>query len=241
MSVYKLKSGRWRAQVYDPRVGRNVSVSRVLPGESSFDTKTQAKQARSRAREAIAAKTADRVTLQAFWERWTTDPLAQPKESANIHNRERTRAFAESYGHLPIAHVGDLVVAEWLKGGMHNGTVSALRAMLNDAASARGGRLISRNPFSRLGMSRGRGRRDLQPPTEQQVWGLIEAARKVACPSFAAWLQVAAFTGMRPGEVDALRWANVDLSTSRIFVADQFSAASKTSRCRRMARLATLP
>ncbi|HEX4436458.1 MAG TPA: hypothetical protein VH061_06630 [Solirubrobacteraceae bacterium] len=41
----------------------------------------------------------DGETLYGFWERWTTDPLfARPKESTNIHNRERTRAFVDRYG-----------------------------------------------------------------------------------------------------------------------------------------------
>lgn len=48
--VMKLPSGRWRAQVHDPAVGRNVSVSRVLGGQGTFATKTEAKRARERAR-----------------------------------------------------------------------------------------------------------------------------------------------------------------------------------------------
>lgn len=39
------------------------------------------------------------------------------------------------------------------------------------------GRLIDRNPFQKLGISRGKGRRDQQPPTEQQVWEMIAHAR----------------------------------------------------------------
>ncbi len=49
----------------------------------------------------------------------------------------------------------------------------------------------------------------------------------MACPSFAAWLQVAAFTGLRPGELDALRWERVDLARNRIVVAEQFNAATR--------------
>jgi integrase len=124
--------------------------------------------------------------------------------------------------------IADAVVAEWLAGGIRNGTVPALRAMFNDAASAKGGRVVSRNPFARLGISRGPGRRDEQPPSEEQVWKLIRCARKLATPSFAAWLQVAAFSGLRPGELDALRRANVDLARSRIRVVEQFSAATRT-------------
>jgi integrase len=54
------------------------------------------------------------------------------------------------------------------------------------------------------------------------------ATPKLACPSFAAWLKVAAFTGLRPGELDALRWERVDFDRHRIVVAEQFSAATRT-------------
>ena len=222
MSVTKLPSGRWRAQVYHE--GRNVSVSEVLDGEKTFATKTEAKQARARARAVLAERTAAGVTLLEFWERWTTDPLwARPKESTGIHNRERTKAFVEKYGHLPIDHVGDLVVAEWLAGGKRNGSIPALRAMLNDAASAKGGRLVRHNPFANLGVSRGPGRRHQQPPSEELVWTMIGHARELTSPSFAAWLQVAAFTGIRPTELDALRWESVDFERSRIHVLEQYN------------------
>ncbi len=229
MSVTRLPSGRWRAQVYDPATGKNLSVSHVLEGPGTFATKTEAKQARMRARERLGHACVEDVTARAFWERWTSDPLfARPKESTNIHNRERTRAFVERYGNLSIGRIGDQVVAEWLAGGRRNGTVPALRAMFNDAASAKAGRLVRQNPFARLGISKGPGRRHEQPPNEEQVWKLIRCAHELASPSFAAWLQVAAFTGLRPGELDALRRANVDLDRARIRVVEQFNAKTRT-------------
>lgn len=229
MSVMKLPSGRWRAQVHDPVLGHNVSVSRVLGGPGTFATKTEAKRAREKARERLGSVRVAAVTVRDFWERWMTDPLfARPKESTNIHNRERTRAFVEHYGARRIDQVDDEVVGEWLAGGRHNGTVPALRAMFNDAASAKAGRLVRSNPFARLGISKGPGRRYEQPPSEEQVWKLVRCARELASPSFAAWLQVAAFTGLRPGELDALRRTNVDLDRSRILVVEQFSAKTRT-------------
>lgn len=105
----------------------------------------------------------------------------------------RTRAFVERYGTRRMDAIDDTVVAVWLAGGKRNGTIPALRAMFNDAASAKGGRLVRQNPFARLRISRGPGRRHEQPPSEEQVWKLIRCARELASPSFAAWLQVAAF------------------------------------------------
>lgn len=228
MSVSRLPSGRWRAQVYDPSVGRNVSVSRVLGGSSAFKTKAEAKRAREKAREQLERVNEQDVTVRVFWERWTSDSLfTRPKESSDIRRRELTKTFVDRYGDVPLCQVGDEIVAEWLAGGARAATVMGLSAMFNDAASMKAGRLIERNPFARLGISRGRGRRDQHPPTEAQAWEIIASARRVSCPSFAAWLQVAAFTGMRPGELDALRWERVDFDRERIVVAEQFNAATR--------------
>jgi hypothetical protein len=122
VSVTRLPSGRWRAQVYDPATGRNVSVSGVLGGPGTFATKTEAKQARLRAR-----ASARDVTVQGFWERWTTDPLfANPKESSDIRRREMTKSFVERYGDVPIGRVGDEIVAQWLAGGGRSSSVQGV-------------------------------------------------------------------------------------------------------------------
>lgn len=229
MSLNKLPSGRWRARVWHQ--GKDLAVSSVLglPPGTTWRTKADAKAAREKAREALRTRTPQSVTVAEFWERWTTDPVyARPKDSTNIHNRERTKAFSERYGSLRMAHVGDLIVAEWIAGGKRLGTVSALRAMFNDAASPKSGRIIDRNPFANLGLSKSRGNRDTTPPSQETVHALIAAARRLSMPSFAGWLQVAAFTGLRPGELDALRWDAIDLDRGRILVAEQFSATSRT-------------
>lgn len=226
MSVSKLPSGRWRAQVYDPSVGHNVSVSKVIGPPGTFATKRDAKAARERAR-AVLGGPRSGVTVGEWRDRWLTDPLfARPKQSTMRHNTERTKAFAAKHRDLPLERVDDAIVAEWLAGGARNGQVSALRAMFSDAASKKAGRLITVNPWAGLGIERTTGNRDKQPPAEHVVWELIRAARKVATPAFASWLQVAAFTGMRPGELDALRWTAVDLEEGRIRVAEQLSAGT---------------
>jgi hypothetical protein len=46
--------------------------------------------------------------LQEFWDDWTTDPLwLRPAKSTNVHNRERTSAFVETYGDLPMRAITD--------------------------------------------------------------------------------------------------------------------------------------
>lgn len=117
MSLSKLPSGRWRAQVYHH--GRNLSVPVVLgqPKGTSYRTKAEAKAAREEARRHLRQRRAG-VTVAEFAKRWTTDPLfSRPKESTNLHNAERIRAFVEAHGELLLDRVSDEVVAEWLAGG----------------------------------------------------------------------------------------------------------------------------
>jgi integrase len=90
--------------------------------------------------------------------------------------------------------------------------------MFNDAASAKGGRLIERNPFAGLGLRKSHGNRHRQPPPEDQMWAMVDHARRLTSPSFAAWLEVACFTAMRPGELDALSWSQIDFDAGLIAV-----------------------
>jgi integrase len=224
MSVQQLPSGRWRAQVYDPVTRKNVSVSKITGEPGTYRTKTEAKQARARAREALGDGQSD-VTVADFHTRWTTDPLfAKPKESTGVHNLERTQAFAKRYATMPIARVGDEIVGEWLKGGKRNGTVPALRAMFNDAASAKAGRLIRTNPFAGLGLEQSRGNRDKQPPSQDQMEHMLRYAWKITPPSFAGYLEFASVTAMRPGELDALRPDAIDYEQEVINVREQWNA-----------------
>lgn len=240
MSISKLASGRYGAQVHDPRTRGNVRISRILPkdytssagavGNQSFRTKAEAKAAREDARKLVAKAvelglaagtfaasadaTAARVTIAEFNERWLTDPIFHGRWRDGAagpnakHNRERTKEFVKVYGAVAIEDFDDELSAEWLAGGRRaggrNGTVSALRAMFNAARRPKAGRLVTVNPFADLGLDRRTGNRYKQPADEDMVWKLVTAARTLAGPYFAAWLQFAAFTGMRPGEVDAL-------------------------------------
>lgn len=225
----KLPSGRWRGKVWHPAKGYPVGVGIVLGGSSTFATKRERDAAVAEAKKRLGTGQGLKVvTLKAFADRWTTDPLfARTKDSTNIHNAERIRGFVRKHGSLPINAITDEIVGEWLEGGKNQGSIPALRAMFNNAMSAKAGRVAQRNPFAKLGLAKSKGNKEKDPPPETVVWQLIQAARGQAGPSYAAWLQVAAFTGMRPGELDALSWGNVDFEVGRIHVMEQWSAKSK--------------
>jgi len=230
MTITKLPSGRYRATIYVNGKG-NVSAAKVLGlPPTSYRTIREAKAAEAEARAKASDVTLHGVTVGEWWETWTTDPLwtGSKKDSTNLNNRRNSSAFVKQYYDLPLSRLSDIHAAEWLAGGKRNNHVPTLRAMFNAAASAKGGRLLNANPFHGLKISKGKGNADKASATEAEVWALIEAAKKLKHPSFPAWLQVAAWTGMRPGEIDALQWSSIDFTAGRIHVIEQHNAATFT-------------
>ena len=224
----QLPSGRWRTRVRHPRTGKHLSARAVIGGPESYPTREGATAAESEARRLLRTNARIGVTVREFWNDWTTDKLwLRPANSTNVHNRERTEKFVREYGDLPIRTVGDEHVAAWLKGGGNVGTVKNLRAFFNDAASAQAGRLVDRNPFARLGLRSSRGRRDTQPPNQAEIARFVTLADELTPPSFAAYLDVAIHEGMRPGELDALRWDRIDFQAGTILVDQQWCAKTR--------------
>jgi len=223
----QLPSGRWRGRVWHPRLRKQVSVRQVIGGPDTYESEAEAKLAEAEARTLLSKSARAGVTVSEWWAEWTTNPIWQrPSESTNINYRARTKAFVERYGSLAMRAVGDDEVAEWLR-GKHASTVKELRVMWNDAASAAAGRLVRENPFANLGLPSSRGRRDVQPPDEAQIQTFIQLAEELTPPSFAAYLDVAIGTGMRPGELDALRWTKCDFQKEEIRVDEQWNKISR--------------
>jgi hypothetical protein len=97
VSVARLPSGRWRARVYDAATGRTSASQRCSAERARSPPKSEAKRARERARERLGSARSRDVTVRAFWERWTTDPLfARPKQSSDIRRREQNQGVCGS-------------------------------------------------------------------------------------------------------------------------------------------------
>jgi integrase len=221
----QLPSGRWRTRVRHPRTGKQMPASAVIGGPPTFTTKQEAANAEAQAQQLLRTNARMGVTVREFWVDWTTDPLwLRPSQSTNIHYRERTAKFVELHGDLPMRAIGDEHVAAWLKGGRNIGTVDKLRIMFNDAMTGKAGRLVDRNPFAKLGLRASRGRRDTQPPNQVQIARFVALADELTPPSFAAYLHTAVYEGMRPGELDALRWDRIDFQAGTILIDQQWNA-----------------
>jgi integrase len=224
----QLPSGRWRTRVRHPRTGKQLSARMIIGGPDTYATEPAAAAAEAEARKVLRSSARVGVTVREFWNEWTTDSLwLRPAASTNIHNRERTEKFVAAYGDLPIRTICDDHVAAWLKGGKNRGTAKNLLTFFNDAASAAAGRLVDRNPFAKLGLPSSRGRRDVQPPSQIEVARFVAIADELTPPSFAAFLHTGVFEGMRPGELDALTWPQIDFQAETILVDRQWNAKTR--------------
>jgi integrase len=220
----QLPSRRWRGRVRHPRTGKQVAPHTVIGGPTTYPTKRVAERAEDQARDALLGIAQRGATVREFWSEWTSSPLwARPSESTNLHNLERTRAFVEQYGDRPLRSIDATVVAEWLKGGGNVGTVDALRTMFNDARRPQAGMLVDRNPFAGLGLHRSKGRKEIQPPDQAHTAAMIAAGDELTPPSFAAYVLTAVWSAARPGELDALRWTDLDFAAETIRIERQWN------------------
>jgi hypothetical protein len=202
MAVNKRKrDGKYEVTVWDSSRGKKRYVG-------VYDRLVDAKRAEV---DAIGRRADRHSTVGEFAARWTTD-YPRNAESTNRHNAERVKRFAERYANTPMNSVTSDTARSWCLD--RKGDLLALRAMFNDAK--RSGFLVV-NPFTDLGIDRGRGRKDLQGDwlTADDIKHLAECAArfhesngllKTIIPGF---IRFAAYTGLRGGELYALEHADL--------------------------------
>jgi integrase len=198
MTVFQ-KGKRWVAQVHDSATGKARHVG-------TFDTRREAIQAEARAFETRVSKI---ETVGSFTARWTTDfPRLQP--STNKHNAERIRKFADAYKARRMDSITRQQARAWAL--EHPGEHSALRAMFADALRDD---IINANPFADLGIRKKTPKRRIDPDwmSQQNVHDLAEAAylvhKRGTADIVSNAIIVAAYTGIRPGELFALELSDV--------------------------------
>jgi integrase len=107
------------------------------------------------------------------------------------------------------------------------GNVYVVRAMFGDGV--RDG-LAPSNPFSNLRLEQSRGRKDLVPPTEAELYDLADCALRVHGPygpTFRTMILFAAYVGIRPGELFALEHDDVDLERLEVSIKHNIDATGQ--------------
>lgn len=212
MAVRK-RGEKFIAEIYDPA----KKDKRWL---GTFDTRREAKEAFAQAQLAKdeAPKTPNVDEFAGTW----VDRYPRRKESTNEHYRQLSKLVAQDFKGVPM---GDITPPQARAYALeHAGRWKIARAMFSDAV--RDG-IIARNPFVGLRLPESRGRKDLVVPSEVEVDALVRAAgekweeygRRVYGPM----LELAAYTGLRPGELYALRWTDIDFAQKELTVARQYN------------------
>lgn len=255
--IYR-RNGRYFVRVADPVTGTRpqqyppeFDLPNSLDGARRLRRELEEKKVRTRsgAGESVGA-------FAARWMRdYPVGPDGKPRaESTRIHNAERVKAFARDFGERRMGDVSHREARAWVMGGPvpneiakvakgwvgaatrdgvvvavpHLGNYPAVRAMYNDAHRDR---LVHENPFANLRVPQSRGRKGILMLTEEELGKLIDTAHRVHGPygpMFGALVAVAAWTGVRPGELFAIRWGDVDFDRGELRVREQFN--SKTGK-----------
>lgn len=190
-------------------------------------------------------------TVAEFCAIWCVEDYLRPQESSNEYNRRSVRAFARDFGDRLLREVAEEtdLLRLWALGGVaredlestalgwqdserrrgrvyvrpHVRNARVVASMFDDA---RRSELVETNGMRLVKFPPLRGRRDIDPLRPAQVQALLRKARDLYedVPDVAAAIAVAAYAGLRIGEVFGLRWEDLDLERFRVHVRRQVRA-----------------
>jgi integrase len=181
-----------------------------------FPTRKARDAAVARARvELESARNVETLTVEQYAQRFLARYERTHKHSSYETAVARLKRLRADLGDRPLRSITRLEARDWIERNPWN--VGPLAVQLFNAAVD--DELLERNPF-RGTPTMALGRRELAPPTEEEFGQLLEAcsAHGWYAPQMRALLRFAAYSGMRPGELYALEWADVDFQAMRVRV-----------------------
>jgi integrase len=157
------------------------------------------------------------------------------KDSSVDTTRSQLRHFKREYGDRPLAWLDTdeamYEVRRWAEKRVRNGAragepavppgaLQSTTTLVNQAVAER---LLTHNPFKGLGR-RIEGRANERPPTDDEFAALLNACDVLEdyADEMRAVVIVGAYSLMRPGELMALTWEDVDLDAGVIHVRQRF-------------------
>ena len=173
-----------------------------------------------------------RLTVSEYLDRWLAD-TAKYQVAASTHGRyQRTvkNHFRPFFKRLRLRDVSATHVralkAKKLEEGMHPNTVGVVQGVLSAAFNqAVYDGLIPANPCARVKKAAARGKTPMRALSGAEASRLTDAA---AGTKEEALIVLALRTGMRQGELAALRWEDLDLEGARPSVTVSRSADTRT-------------
>ncbi len=235
-NIRKRKDGRWEGRYtagYDPATGKRI-IKNVL-GKTQAEVKEKLKQALELSQQTDVVK-AESYTVGSWLDTWY-EVYAKP--NIRLATAERYRLMIETYtkpriGQIPLSKLTPLDLQRLYKDLMESGgqkeskskgkglsstTVRSLHLMLHCAfKQAVKERLIPRNPTEDCTAPKAqRIEMKILPPEHINAY-LNAAEKRGALPMF--YLELV--SGLRKGELVALRWDDLDTETNTISVSKQY-------------------
>ncbi|MGH9247686.1 MAG: tyrosine-type recombinase/integrase [Acidimicrobiales bacterium] len=212
--VDRLPSGRWRVRLADPTSGARLSIG-------TFATKAEAERAFAAAladqeRGGWVAPERGRVTLAEYSTQWLAARLTTRGEPLRPRVRELYGGYLDNHilptlGHLPLGQLTTPIVRRWHAelgaSGLGRSTIAKcyrlLRAILNTAIEDH--HLVA-NPCRIKGAG-------IETSEERSIPDIdtVYVLADLVSPRNRALVLLAAFCGLRKGELFALRRRDVDL------------------------------
>ncbi len=202
------KNGMIPVLVYDPKLQRKVHVGQCATKREALLLEAAKKVEFSR------GNTHSRWTVAGWAQTWLAEEHGEgtprPADSTYKHNELSLRRFISMYGGRKLHTITRAEAEAW--GRVRPSETDVIAAMFADAHRKE---YVPRNVFARLGVKKTKGRSEITALSEAEIDRLCEIALQVHGeygPEFAALLQFAAWTGVRPGELCALEWSEVDVA-----------------------------
>lgn len=220
MSVIE-RDGAWDVKVYR---GKEGPKPYEWVGRFPFvkhGGKRQAYKVARAAEQAALQRRKPRTALRVddYIERYLDDYREQNKDSSYSTARAALMTFKRDFGHLLLDDDSfeGVDCDKWAR--EHPSAVPSIVTALNKA-TARRDIALTYNPFRGLSKKK-RGRKDKVPLSKDEVEQLAQLGRKLSGnfgATVEALIRFAAASAMRPGELFALEWGDIDLDRMRIMV-----------------------
>src|SRR5215208_410923 len=162
------------------------------------------------------------------WLRYMEHDLDR-KPSTLVQYRSSVRAhFVPAFGHLRLEDVSTEMIEAWKATlRMNNRTKIKLLVELNGVfVRARRAYKLPHNPMADVEKPRARSSSGIEVYSPEEIWALVRAAES---EQDAAIFLTAAFTGLRRGELVALRWRDIAFGAHRVRVCGSFAGGRLTS------------
>lgn len=229
MSVYR-RNGKWVSRF-------QFNGKKHWTKGGPWETKKQALEAERRYRDRLNARRSDE-TCASWADRWLEE-FPRPQEATRRQYADAAKRFAKEFGPTPLNEVERLSARTWALSEPRQ-ISRIVGTMFEDARNVG---LVESNPFSNLRLTTSQRTEQITPPSMDDYGRLLKATTALDGygPEFKAMIQFSAWTGVRAGELHALRWIDVGTDTVRIVGARKRDGTIGKPKNGRVRTIAFLP